>query len=85
MRKFLLALTLCLASCQDARVEQPAAEPESIAVDFDEARRLMVDGQIRSRGVGAETVLAAKPLKLELLVELAAKAGAERLSWPQGL
>ncbi len=59
MRKFLLALTLCLASCQDARVEQPAAEPESIAVDFDEARRLMVDGQIRSRGVGAETVLAA--------------------------
>ncbi len=59
MRKFLLALTLCLASCQDARVEQPVAEPESIAVDFDEARRLMVDGQIRSRGVEAETVLAA--------------------------
>ena len=59
MRKFLLAVTLCLASCQDARVERPAAEPEAIAVDFDEARRLMVDGQIRSRGVEAETVLAA--------------------------
>ena len=59
MRKFLLASILCLASCQNARVEQPVAEGESAAVDFDEARRRMVEEQIRSRGVGDETVLAA--------------------------
>ena len=42
-------------------------------------------GTVEYRFDVPETVLAAKPLKLELLVELAAKAGAERLSWPQGL
>ena len=40
-------------------------------------------GTVEYRFDVPEPVLAAKPLKLELLIELAAKAAGERLSWPR--